>query len=258
MKQTLLELAGTVEHWHTPANSWETTMSEREDRARKWLVGGGGGHEGGEDGLRVLSVSGFGLIGFLADYAEYLETAPDPQPAPTEGLRERCEEWLATRWLRSDKIAVNSLQQSVPIVCSAGKRAIGRYYQNGREGRAMTTKRKPTKCRICHKEIRRRQALYSADTYRAHASCMEKKTKRKPDWADKKASRISDVYIAIGHLIAEGVPIPEWQSGKPRRQIARALRDAYRRGYKQGYVTRAFHESGGSAAFPEWKRVESI
>lgn len=41
-------------------------------KAREWLIHGGGGHEDGEDGLRALSVSGEGLIEFLAAYEDYV------------------------------------------------------------------------------------------------------------------------------------------------------------------------------------------
>ena len=41
--------------------------------ARKWLIGGGGGHEGGEDGLRAGSWSGEAVIELLEAYRQSIE-----------------------------------------------------------------------------------------------------------------------------------------------------------------------------------------
>lgn len=42
------------------------------EEPREWLLKGGGGFEGGEDGLRATTVSGEGLIDYLESYREYL------------------------------------------------------------------------------------------------------------------------------------------------------------------------------------------
>lgn len=66
------------------------------NEAREWLLSGGGGHEGGEDGLKATTVTGAGLIDFLAAYAAYLRDkriaeamadAPDAFKPVFEGLK---------------------------------------------------------------------------------------------------------------------------------------------------------------------------
>ena len=49
------------------------TVKARESQAREWLLKGGGGHEGGADGLCALTVTGEGLVEFLAAYKEDFE-----------------------------------------------------------------------------------------------------------------------------------------------------------------------------------------
>lgn len=39
---------------------------------REWLLSGGGGHEGGAEGLKVMTVTGEGLVSFLEAYAEHI------------------------------------------------------------------------------------------------------------------------------------------------------------------------------------------
>lgn len=46
-----------------------TTDAEGLLAARKWLVRGGGGFEGGEDGIRAVRLSGESLVEYLAAYA---------------------------------------------------------------------------------------------------------------------------------------------------------------------------------------------
>lgn len=41
----------------------------------QWLIEGGGGHEDGDAGLRAMTVSGVGLVEFLAAYREGLMSA---------------------------------------------------------------------------------------------------------------------------------------------------------------------------------------
>lgn len=55
--------------------------------ARVWLLAGGGGHEGGADGLRALTVTGEGLIDFLEAFKVDLLAAG--QAAKGEGKHER-------------------------------------------------------------------------------------------------------------------------------------------------------------------------
>lgn len=47
-------------------------MEQKVKEAREWLLSGGGGYEGGEDGLRAMTVTGPGLIDFLASFYEHL------------------------------------------------------------------------------------------------------------------------------------------------------------------------------------------
>ena len=40
--------------------------------AREWLCQGGGGHEGGEDGIRAMTVSGERLVELMDAYGAYI------------------------------------------------------------------------------------------------------------------------------------------------------------------------------------------
>ena len=66
-------------------------MSEKkfEKAARKWLVDGGNGHEGGEAGIWALTLSGESLVEYLAEYAEYLS---EKSAAPK--MAELLKRWL--------------------------------------------------------------------------------------------------------------------------------------------------------------------
>ena len=44
------------------------------ERARKWLISGGNGFEGGEDGIRAHSCSGESLVEYLAEFGKYVES----------------------------------------------------------------------------------------------------------------------------------------------------------------------------------------
>src|SRR5271157_105330 len=63
------------------------TVKARESQAREWLLKGGGGHEGGADGLRALTVTGEGLVEFLAAYKEDFE-----RPSQTAEVEKGAEE----------------------------------------------------------------------------------------------------------------------------------------------------------------------
>src|SRR5271157_176082 len=62
-------------------------VKARESQAREWLLKGGGGHEGGADGLRALTVTGEGLVEFLAAYKEDFE-----RPSQTAEVEKGAEE----------------------------------------------------------------------------------------------------------------------------------------------------------------------
>jgi hypothetical protein len=50
--------------------------------AREWLLNGGGGYEGGEDGLRAMTLTAEGLVRFLEAYEEDLAEFGNPLPDP--------------------------------------------------------------------------------------------------------------------------------------------------------------------------------
>lgn len=43
------------------------------NEAREWLLSGGGGYEGGEDGIKAMTVTGASLVDFLAAYAKHFK-----------------------------------------------------------------------------------------------------------------------------------------------------------------------------------------
>lgn len=59
--------------------------------ARKWLLGGGGGHEDGESGLRAMTISGEALVAYLAEYAEHIVRSRIEQA--TAALEKECNDW---------------------------------------------------------------------------------------------------------------------------------------------------------------------
>lgn len=47
-------------------------MAETENGAREWLIQGGNGFEGGEDGIRAHSCNGAALVEYLDEYGAYV------------------------------------------------------------------------------------------------------------------------------------------------------------------------------------------
>ncbi len=79
---------------------WEACQHRGQPQAlnaRQWLLSGGGGFEGGEDGLRASTFSGEGLIEMLEAFAQDLHQGQPPQEwrdlgkSETPSCGDRCE-----------------------------------------------------------------------------------------------------------------------------------------------------------------------
>ncbi len=162
------------------------TANLLEQRAREWLIHGGGGHEDGEDGLRALTVYGEGLIEFLAAYEEYLtprvqaearlallrEMAAEECPACKDGAElfrdEQSGEWAHERpglpnfLCEAPEIIVErlaALDQAALSICpdchhSLKDNSHGFDQNDGvMEGDKLIHSGRCTYCRICNSEI---------------------------------------------------------------------------------------------------------